>query len=126
MEWISVKDRLPDRGIRVWAHDGLTGNDCYYGHQPMRCSDEKPTFGEVEWRYSFNQEPVRYPITFWQPLPPPPETAMIEQTLTLLKELNLRASMNDPDLLEITQCLDEHPDGYEGPCLCRMCASYGE
>jgi hypothetical protein len=28
-------------------------------------------------------------------------------------------------LLEMTRLLDEHPEGYEGPCLCKLCCSYG-
>jgi hypothetical protein len=29
-------------------------------------------------------------------------------------------------LLEMTSQLDEHPEGYEGPCLCELCCSYGD
>lgn len=61
--------------------------------------------------------------------------------MSLLVELNYRAAhldflrieghaeavkRNEDELLDITQCLDEHPDGYDGPCLCAMCCSYGE
>ncbi len=28
-------------------------------------------------------------------------------------------------LLGLTELLDEHPDGYDGPCLCRSCREYG-
>ena len=31
---------------------------------------------------------------------------------------------DEAELLAITECLDEHPDGYDGPCYCRDCASY--
>ena len=27
-------------------------------------------------------------------------------------------------LLDKTRSIDEHPEGYEGPCLCRLCLSY--
>jgi hypothetical protein len=27
-------------------------------------------------------------------------------------------------LLQMTNTLDEHPEGYEGPCLCKLCCSY--
>jgi hypothetical protein len=27
-------------------------------------------------------------------------------------------------LLEMTAKLDEHSEGYEGPCLCKLCQSY--
>lgn len=29
-------------------------------------------------------------------------------------------------LLDMTRELEEHPEGYEGPCLCRLCVSYGD
>lgn len=28
-------------------------------------------------------------------------------------------------LLQMTNTMDEHPEGYEGPCLCQLCCSYG-
>lgn len=31
---------------------------------------------------------------------------------------------DEAELLEITMHLDEHPEGYEGPCLCKTCTSY--
>jgi hypothetical protein len=30
------------------------------------------------------------------------------------------------DLLELTEKLDKHPEGYDGPCLCRLCRSYND
>lgn len=29
-------------------------------------------------------------------------------------------------LLEMTEMLDEHPEGYDGPCSCKLCQSYGD
>lgn len=29
-------------------------------------------------------------------------------------------------LLDMTRSLDEHPEGYEGPCMCQVCQSYGD
>jgi hypothetical protein len=29
-------------------------------------------------------------------------------------------------LLEMTRMLDEHPEGYDGPCACKLCCSYGD
>ena len=29
-------------------------------------------------------------------------------------------------LLALTETLDEHPEGYDGPCLCYECRSYGD
>jgi len=31
---------------------------------------------------------------------------------------------DEAELLEITEILDEHPEGYEGPCICAVCRSY--
>lgn len=28
------------------------------------------------------------------------------------------------ELLKMTEQLDEHPEGYDGPCHCRLCLSY--
>lgn len=28
-------------------------------------------------------------------------------------------------LLELSRGLDEHPDEYDGPCMCKTCLSYG-
>lgn len=27
-------------------------------------------------------------------------------------------------LLKLTEGFDEHPDGYDGPCMCQLCQSY--
>lgn len=29
-------------------------------------------------------------------------------------------------LLRMTNKVDEHPEEYNGPCLCRLCCSYGD
>lgn len=29
-------------------------------------------------------------------------------------------------LLKMTNMLDEHPEGYNGPCMCKVCCSYGD
>jgi len=29
------------------------------------------------------------------------------------------------ELLQLTEMLDEHPEGYDGPCFCKLCMSYG-
>jgi len=30
------------------------------------------------------------------------------------------------ELLDMTEMLDEHPEDYEGQCLCKLCKSYME
>jgi hypothetical protein len=57
----------------------------------------------------------------------------------ILHELRLRSSIvsqrfaagmteqarrDELELLEITRAMDEHPDGYDGPCECQTCMSY--
>lgn len=59
--------------------------------------------------------------------------------MDLLTELNYRsqcvtsrrnaghaeqAACDETELLDITRGMDEHPEGYSGPCECRLCASY--
>lgn len=47
-------------------------------------------------------------------------------TLGELENLALQASIWKKErqaLLEMTAMLDEHPEGYEGPCLCELCRS---
>jgi hypothetical protein len=31
---------------------------------------------------------------------------------------------DEQELIDITATLDEHPDGYDGPCWCAVCQSY--
>ena len=38
--------------------------------------------------------------------------------------LNEYAGREEADLLNATRALDEHPDGYDGPCECATCMSY--
>ena len=32
---------------------------------------------------------------------------------------------DNKQLLELSENLDEHPEDYDGPCLCQLCKSYG-
>jgi len=41
-------------------------------------------------------------------------------------ELEAQGEHARPDLLDRTVQEDEHPEWYEGPCLCSGCLSYGE
>ena len=63
-EWISVKDRLPEDRKAVL----------------IRCPEIKCSFTAIwregTWEYfGASSQPVRFEVTHWQPLPPPPETA---------------------------------------------------
>lgn len=30
------------------------------------------------------------------------------------------------ELLDKTEKVDEHPEDYDGPCVCKLCCSYGD
>lgn len=48
------------------------------------------------------------------------------EEIRLLERKLLQANMwkiERQALLEMTNMLDEHPEGYEGPCLCKLCCS---
>lgn len=36
-----------------------------------------------------------------------------------------RLKKENDDFLKMTELLEEHPEGYEGPCYCKLCMSYG-
>ena len=46
---------------------------------------------------------------------------IIEQQTERIKELEAE----NKQLLELSENLNEHPEGYNGPCLCQLCKSYG-
>lgn len=41
------------------------------------------------------------------------------------KEIERLQADND-QLLQLTRGLDEHPNDYDGPCLCKLCVSYAD
>lgn len=46
------------------------------------------------------------------------------EEIEMLEQKLLQADMWKKErqaLLEMTNMLDEHPEGYEGPCLCKLC-----
>ena len=38
----------------------------------------------------------------------------------------LMEAHGDHHILQLTEALEEHPDGYDGPCQCETCRSYGD
>lgn len=40
-----------------------------------------------------------------------------------IEELN---NMTEKEAMEKTQAVIEHPEGYEGPCLCQSCVQYSQ
>jgi cell shape-determining protein MreC len=41
-----------------------------------------------------------------------------------LKRDKTRVKADNRELLKLTEQLDEHPEGYDGPCFCKMCVGY--
>lgn len=67
MEWISVKDRLPEKGQEVTAWRMFGGD--YWHYQIITFWIEKRT---PCWRYQDNWVSF-HSITHWMPLPKPPK-----------------------------------------------------
>ena len=42
-----------------------------------------------------------------------------------IKRMRAQMEADYQTLLKLTMELDEHPEDYDGPCLCKLCASYG-
>ena len=42
-----------------------------------------------------------------------------------LQEQIKELKAENKQLLELSENLNEHPEGYNGPCLCQLCKSYG-
>lgn len=49
----------------------------------------------------------------------------VDMELFKLKEQNKELEVENKQLLELSENLDEHPEEYDGPCLCKLCKSYG-
>lgn len=62
MEWISIKDRLPEKDIPVLCFDGTYINIMEYWYDEK---DESVFFNPPS--------PLKNNITHWMPLPSPPE-----------------------------------------------------
>ena len=49
-----------------------------------------------------------------------------ERRLRLRAEKRIKElEAENKQLLELSENLNEHPEGYNGPCLCQLCKSYG-
>lgn len=47
------------------------------------------------------------------------------ETAKQLQDEKEQLKKENTGLLKLTELLDEHPEAYEGPCLCKLCISYG-
>lgn len=78
MEWISVKDRLPEDGVKenpkvkqvkvlaaIKAKNGYTVRS----QMRMRTNPWRESIGETDWTWKYSAGEV----THWMPLPEPPE-----------------------------------------------------
>lgn len=87
LRWISVEEKIPEEGIRVWGSTGFhdVGQDVYIGQKPALLIESFKNgfhdFGEVCWRYTQTSEEIKgRPIKYWMPLPEPPEKAPVDPT----------------------------------------------
>jgi hypothetical protein len=62
VEWISVKDRLPEKGTYVLTYDGLDMNLARFTGEDSKYYWDCDTYGMYD-----------YDVTHWMPLPPPPK-----------------------------------------------------
>ncbi len=79
MEWISVKDRMPEEGKDVLLYGKLEHQEDFdihkaVFHKDVDVNDEinkkrysESQFWEADWGYDFDK------VTHWMPLPKPPE-----------------------------------------------------
>ena len=72
MEWISVKDRLPELETGVLATDGEHIIACELLEIDPDILVVGHNFGGYEWEWSFGFEDFSK-ITHWMPLPDPPQ-----------------------------------------------------
>ena len=48
-----------------------------------------------------------------------------EEKIKVQAEQIKELEAENKQLLELSENLNEHPEGYNGPCLCQLCKSYG-
>jgi hypothetical protein len=53
------------------------------------------------------------------PTKPPPPTPSVDDLVAAYAE-------SEEAVLKLTRKLKEHPEGWDGPCLCYTCLSYGD
>lgn len=52
-------------------------------------------------------------------------TELVAQVEGLRVEVAQLRTQNE-QLLELSMGLEEHPEGYDGPCMCKLCMSYAD
>jgi len=81
--WISVEERLPERGIKVLVY-GVGNIDGFWGDQVIAIAERflfkflPSSEGTEEWSSPWRYFHTDYKITHWQPLPEPPKESEVE------------------------------------------------
>ena len=77
MEWISVKDRLPEYGVIVLITDGEdvnAGSLNYSGKYPFKFIQDDVSKEFTDFSETFNENSyIPNAVTHWHPLPEPPK-----------------------------------------------------
>ena len=72
MEWISIKDKLPDYGEGVLLYSPNTPN--YTGRVGERRFTDKE--GDHYFIADGSGDKIKWPVTYWMPLPDPPKSTL--------------------------------------------------
>ena len=77
-EWISIRDKLPEKDLHVWCF-------CFEDHQQQARYTDSKDWGEEGMSHHFRNLWDSYVIvTHWMPLPDPPEIVWSEQNSELV------------------------------------------
>jgi hypothetical protein len=81
MEWISVKDRLPEEDDDYLTY--VMDNGCSYRREVQRFSKEKKCISKINPEYFTHWEMQRWDdniVTHWMPLPElPPDSSYLDK-----------------------------------------------
>jgi hypothetical protein len=132
-EWISVKDRLPDEGLRVliYAKDG-SRKGCATAYQLdgvwwgwIWRDQTEPHIDLNDECFEVPHVPTRY-ITHWMPLPEPPDPE-VDEANKLINRMHqdmlnsLAAVIICETCIKLTDyCLKNNPE-WKGFAMCKRC-----